>query len=250
MTPLSRAARHALPLLLFLTAAVALGGCGRDAPSANLALHTPSTPAPMTTSSTPTPTDEPTQDASATATGPSSGSQLVKVTKFGIAFELPRAWITLDAKKVLASGGKNPILDELARRMGTTPEQLAKTFSAAVQTFSVSGDGAHHGFLDNVNTVGQEGDVNDETLKFQLATVGAKPSSIEHATSAAGDVTRVTYDVPTKIGLTVHAVAVVVHADGATVVVTISSSATAAAARIADQVQRTLQPIPGRDPGA
>jgi hypothetical protein len=226
-----------LPLVLAVT--VGLGGCGSDSPSAKA---TPSG-ASSTATSTATPTSTPTRDA--------VGSQVVRIRKYGISFELPKGWITLDAKKVLRSGGgKNPVLDELADRMGTTPDQLVRTWSDAVQTFSVSDEGAHHGFLENVNSVGQDQVLNDENIKLQLATIGAKPASFEHATSPVGDVTRIPYDLPTKVGLTVRGVAVVVYTADATVIITVSSSSAASAAKIADQVVASLDNIPGTGPNA
>jgi hypothetical protein len=174
----------------------------------------------------------------------------VRVEKYGLSFELPKGWITLDAKKALAGAGKNPIWDELASRMGTNRQHLVEMLSSSVQTFSVSDEGAHHGFLENVNTVGQEQELNDEQIKLQLAAIGAKPGVFVHATSPAGDVTRVAYELPTKAGLTVRAVVVAVTVDGGTVFVTVSSSRAASAARIADQVQATLAPIPGTGPNA
>lgn len=251
MTLLSRAARRSLALPLLVITTLTVGGCGSNhAPSATPTL--PRTSPAATAAASPAtetpPTESPT--ASATADTATGRNQVVKVEKYGVAFELPKGWITLDAKKVLTGTGKNPILDELANRMGTTPEKLAQTFSAAVQTFSVTDEGAHDGFLDNVNTVGQDQVLNDDSIKLQLATVGAKPGTIVHASSAAGDVTRVPYVLPTKTGLTVQAVAVVVHTAKATVVVTVSSSTAAAAARIADQVEASLKPIPGNGPAA
>jgi hypothetical protein len=235
MTLLSRASQRSLALPLLVATALTLGGCGsKDVRSA-----TPS--APRTSPST---TATPTADA---VTG---DTQVVKVEKYGVSFELPKGWITLDAKKALAGSGKSPIWDELAGRMGTTRQQLVQMLSSSVQTFSVSDQGAHHGFLDNVNTVGQEEELNDEQIKLQLASLGAKPGTFEHTTGPAGDVTRVAYELPTKSGGTVRAVVVAVTVDGATVFVTVSSSTAASAARIADMVQASLAPIPGHAPNA
>jgi hypothetical protein len=241
MTPHSRASLRPLVLTLVVAAAVGLAGCGSDTPAAT---STPRSPSPSVTATT-----GPTGESSATPGEATGDTQLVKVEKYGIAFELPKGWITLDAKKVLEDGGgTNPVLDELADRMGMTPEQLTKTFSSSVQTISVSDEGAKHGFLENVNTVGQDQVLNDETIKLQLATIGAKAATFEHVSTPAGDVTRVPYDLPTKIGLTIRGVAIVVYGDHATVVVTVSSSSAASAAKIADQVQASLEKIPGTGP--
>ena len=239
----SRAPRPVLAALSLL-AALALAGCGGGSETTSGANPTaPATPAPSSTTATDTTSPAPSPTAS------SDRVQVIAVEKYGISFELPKGWLTLDAKNVLKDGSDSPIIKELADRLGASPDQLVQTFSTAVQTMSVSDDGAVHGFVDNVNTVGQEGAVNDDQVKLQLATIGAKPGEITHAGSPAGDVTRVPYTLPTKTGPIVRAVALAVRTGTATVVVTISSSTAARAGAIADQVQESLQPLPGGGSG-
>jgi hypothetical protein len=241
MTPLSRAALRAVGLAAI--AALTLAGCGSSGDGDT----EPRAAASETTSQ---PSDGPSDEPSATEqTSTATDTQTVEVTKFGISFQLPEGWITLDAKKALEGGGQNAFLEEMADKLGTTQDQLVKSFSTIVQTLSVSDEGAVHGFLTNVNTVGQEAELNDDQIKLQLASIGAKPGPIDHATSEAGDVTRVPYDLAAK-AMTVRAVALAVHADAGTVVVTVSSSTSAEAGRIADQIQASLRKIPGTGPGA
>ncbi|HEX2896220.1 MAG TPA: hypothetical protein VHO29_19610 [Marmoricola sp.] len=237
MTPPSRACLRSLGPALLLATTVALGGCGSDGPTAGPTHATPS--ASKTAGSTPT-----------DATSPTAAVQVIKVSKYGISFELPKGWLTLDAKKALSGSGNNPFLKELADRLGTTPQQLVQSFSTAVQTMSVSDQGAQHGFLENVNTVGQDAVLDDEAIKLQLATIGAKPGPFRHASSPAGDVTRVAYELPTKTGITVRAEMVAVAVDGATVFITVSSSSAPSAAKLADQVQASLKSIARNDPAA
>jgi hypothetical protein len=232
-------------------ALLTLSGCGSSAAPKDAAGSPSASPAgsPSTSpaaSPSATAEDDPTEDRSETA---GAGAQVVDVEKYGVSFELPKGWMTLDAKKALSGGGKNPFLKDLAGRLGTTPEQLVQSFSTYVQTFSVSDQGATHGFLSNVNSVGQEGDVNDEQIKLQLATLGAKPGELTHATTEAGDLTRVPYQLASN-GVTVQAVALALHAEGATVVITVSASSTQEAGRLADQVQKSLRKIPGTGPNA
>jgi hypothetical protein len=242
MTSLSRARWRALAVTG--VTALALAGCGTSttpkAASASTPIPSPSASSSASSTATATPTEEPTETASA-------GAEVVKVKKYGISFELPKGWITLDAKKALEGGGTNPFLKDLADRLGASPEQLMQSFSTYVQTFSVSGEGAKHGFLANVNSVGQEGEVNDEQIKLQLATLGAKPGQLDHATTDAGDLTRVPYELKSH-GLTIHVVALAVHPAGATVVVTVSASSTEDADALADQIQASLKKIPGTGP--
>jgi hypothetical protein len=234
MIPLPRAVTGLRAAALAVAVGLALGACGGTATTS-----TPST-AKETTSGQPSPasTSSPAHDK----------TQVVKVKKYGISFELPKGWITLDARKVLKGGGKNPFLDDMADRLGVSREQLVQTFASAVLTMSVSDEGAVHGFLDNVNTVGQEGDVNDDQVKLQLATIGAKAGELSHASSDAGDVTRVAYTLDSRTGVTIQAVALAVRTGDATVVVTVSSSTSAAAGRLADQIQASLKRIPGTGP--
>lgn len=246
MATLSRAS---LRTVVAVTAAViALAGCG----------STQSPKAATATSGTPSPSASPSASSSATPTGgptgsprASAGAQVVEVEKYGVSFELPKSWITLNARKVFKGGAKNPFLAELANRLGTTEQQLVEQFSTVLQTMSVSDAGAAHGFLANVNSVGQEGDVNDEQIKLQLATIGAKPGAFSHATTEAGDLTRIPYDLqPKSVAMTIHAVALAVHTEVATVVITASSSSAKDAAAIADQIQASLKTIPGTGPNA
>jgi hypothetical protein len=241
MTSLSRA-----PLRALVVAAAATGS-----PSSPATVPSPTvtfTDGPTADEPSDQPSDEPTDDASDDAA--SAGTQVVKVKKFGISFELPEEWISLDAKKVLDGGtGKNPFLEELADRLGVSEEQLVRAFSTSLQTMSVSGGGASHGFLTNVNSVGQEGDLNDEQLKLQLAAIGAKPGVPDHGSSEAGPVTLFPYDLASK-SFTVRGLAVAVHTAVATVIITVSSASAEESARIGHQVQRSLKTIPGTGPNA
>jgi hypothetical protein len=237
MMPLSRIPARLRAGAVLLAAGLVLTGCGGSSSPKAGASPTASTSA--STSSSPS--------SASTAKGK---AQVVKVTKYGISFEVPKGWITLNAKKVLKGGGsgKNPFLDEIAGRLGMTRDQLVQAFSTLVQTMSVSDEGANHGLLDNVNSVGQDTDVNDDQLKLQLATVGAKAEEFEHATTDAGAVTRAAYQLSSKAGLTVHGVAIAVHTSTATVLITVSSSSAKNAEQLADHVQASLEKIPGTGP--
>jgi hypothetical protein len=239
-------------LAVSLLSALALTGCGVT--GGRTTAPTPATGTPSFSylpTPTPTPTPEATDEPTAVPTGHSTPSspdaQVVEVTKYGISFELPKGWITLNARKVFREGGaRNPVIKELADKLGMSPDQLIRAFSSTLQTMSVTDEGAHDGFLDNVNSIGEAGEVNEDQFKLGLATVGAKPGAFEHATSPAGDVLRVPYTLESKsIGRVLHAVAVVVVGGGQTVTMTVSASSAARAAKIADQIQASLKKIPG-----
>lgn len=253
MTSPSRAPRTA-PAALLLAVGLAVAGCGGSTGSGTPAAAASRPSAPATSSSSdatsaasPTPSDPTSAAASPTASSPRV--QLISIDKFGISYELPKSWITLNAKNVLKDGARNPFLKQLADRLGASPDQLVRAFSTAVQSMSVSDSGAVHGFVDNVNTVGQEGDLNDDQVKLQLATLGAKPGTITHTSTDVGDVSRVPYTIEAKVGLTIHAVAVAVRTSTSTVVITVSSSTAARAAAIADRIQASLARLPGGGSG-
>ncbi|GAA5001080.1 hypothetical protein [Actinopolymorpha pittospori] len=219
--------------LLFITG-LTLTGCGSDA--ARPDAHQPA----------------PTASASASVEpvegGPSSpDAQVIKVEKYGISFELPKGWTTLNLKNVVDSS--NPVVKEIAGRMGTTPEQFLKTVGSSLQTFSVTDQGAVEGFLDNVNSVGMPGNFNDDQLKLQLATLGGSIGEFEHVSSPAGEVTRVPYTVTIKtVNVEAHEVMLVVDVGDAGVAIAVASHSAAEAEARADQIQASLKPI--NSPGA
>lgn len=181
------------------------------------------------------------RDKAGQGDGPSRGAQVVKVKKHDLSFELPKGWTTLDAKNLLDAS--NPVIKEVASRMGMTPRQLADTMGRSVLTFSITDKGAVRGFVDNVNSVGlSRSEFSDDRITMQLATIGAKPGKFEHATSAAGDVIRVPYRwrVARK---TIHGVLVMVDVGDAAAQITVSSHAAGKARKLADQIQASLRPI-------
>ncbi len=170
---------------------------------------------------------------------PSRDAQVVEVDGYGISFELPKAWMTLDAKEVLDSS--NPVFEEVAARMGMTSQQFVESIGASVLTFSITDRGAVRGFVDNVNSVGMSrSEFSDDRIKLQLATIGAKPARFEHATSAAGDVIRVPYRWRIT-GTTVHGVLILVDVGDAATQITVSSHAAGTADKLADRIQRSLR---------
>jgi hypothetical protein len=248
MTPRSRARTRLLPLVLVLLTMSVLGGCGSDEPTARTSVSPRAT---VSASESPTGSASPTESVSPTESESPAGAggQVVEVDRYGISFEVPRGWITLDAKKVLeGGGGKNPFLDEMADRLSMTREQLMQSFTNLVQTMSVSDEGAHHGILDNINSVGQDGDLNDDQLKLQLATVGAKLGPPRHATTEAGDVTVISYALASRAGLTIRGVAVAVRTGDATVLISVTSSSNDRADHLAALVLGSLRKIPGSGP--
>lgn len=230
----SRAPSRLAAFALVLTASLALAGCGSNS-SAARAVDASKPAASASKAPTATPSESP-----LTHRKPTAGYQVVRVAKYGVSFELPRGWITLDAKNVLKS--KNPVVDELTHRLGVTKKQFLDRFASRIQTFSVSNLGAVDGAVDTVNTVGANEEINVDQLKLQLATVGVRMGKVSYAVSDAGDVTRIPYRV-SAAGRTLHAVAIAVVKDGTTVLITVGSHDDATAGRRADQIQSSLASI-------
>jgi hypothetical protein len=244
MTTLSRASVRARGLAAVVISAFALAGCGSDSLRSPDALYTGTPP---TGSVPPTVSATPTDDA--TDEGPSSpDAQLIKVRKYGLSFEIPKGWTTLNARKVLK--GDNPGLDTMAKRMGMTGSQFAAMLAAGMEVFAVTDQGAVDGYLDNINVVGQRGtSINEDQIKLQFATIGATPGTFEHATTPAGDVIRVPFTLPIK-SFIAQGVSIIVFTEDSTVNITIGSHSADIPDTVANQIQESLAQIPGSGPDA
>lgn len=172
--------------------------------------------------------------------GPASrDAQVVEIDKYGIAFELPEGWMTLNAKNLMDSS--NPAFREFASRMGMTPKQFVRAMRSSVLTFSITDNGAVEGFVDNVNSVGAPlADLNDDQIKYELAAMGAKPKQIERVPTPVGEIARVPYTL-TASGITVHGVGIYVDVGDAVTVITVSSHSPAKAERLGDQIEASLR---------
>jgi hypothetical protein len=243
MTSLSRASLRAGGLVVVVVAAFALAGCGSD-PRSPDALYTGTPPTGIVT---PTQSATPTDDA--TDEGPSSpDAQVIKVRKYGISFEIPSGWTTLNARKVLQ--GDNPGLATMANRMGMTGSQFAGMLAAGIEVFAVTDQGAVDGYLDNINVSGLRGTTTTEDqIKLQFATIGAKPGTFEHATSPAGDVIRVPFTLPIR-SFYAQGVSIIVFTEDSTVNITIGSHSADIADSVANQVQESLAQVEGSGPDA
>src|SRR4051812_32827316 len=180
-------------------------------------------------------------DSSPSGADLSGEEQLIRVTKYGVGFALPKGWSTLDATNVL--GADNPALQEFAQHMGTTTQQVVTLLKNNVRTLSISDEGAHDGFVDNVNSIGTAApSINDDQIKLQLAAIGAKLGPIVHADSPAGAVTRVPYHW-TNSGRVIQVQLIIVDVGRELVSITASSVSADSAAQIGDQIQQSLQSL-------
>ena len=245
MTTLSRASLRARGLAaLVVISAFSLAGCGSDSSRSPDALYTGTPPTGIVTpTQSATPTDEATDDSAS-----SPDAQVIKVPKFGFSFEIPKGWTTLDARKVLKPD--NAGLAALAKRMGMTGSQFTAMLAAGMQVFAVTDEGAVDGYLDNINVTGQRGtSLNEDQIKLQLATIGAKSGTFEHATSPVGDVIRVPFTLPIK-SFYAQGVSIIVFTQDSTVNITVGSHSADIADSLANQIQQSLAQIPGTGPDA
>ena len=226
-------ARTAPALGLVLAATLLLSACGGGDSSTDdkPAAEKPSSPSSATTT------------ASAASDGkPSSADfQVIKVTKYGISFEVPKGWTSLGADGVLTAD--NPTVKELAEKLGKTPAEIAQLMSSSIETMSLSDKGAQSGFTENVNSTGVAfPDVSDAQIGAQLTAIGAKVDSLEHVSSPIGEIVRIAYTLTTQ-GTTFRGVALGIDTGDDFVTVTVSAHDEKGAAARADQVQASLKEI-------
>lgn len=162
-----------------------------------------------------------------------------RVSAVGVSFEVPEGWEELDAAELADGAGDTPQMAEMADGMGITPDQLEQTVRM-MDLFLVSGEGAQHGFLDNLNVLQVPGPVpNESQVKLSFLQLGAEIEDITHERTGLGDTIDVRYLF--EIGdARVQGEAIFVEVDDKPVSVTISASDRDTTDEIADQVLDTL----------
>ena len=162
-------------------AALLLVGCSGETDDASR--KPVQAPVPIITSSPPAPSASP--STSRPATSPSAlptprahgGAQ--RVESSGISFEVPEGWQSLKASELFDGTTDTPALQELADRLGVTPDQLAQAMST-IDLFLIGDGGAHGGVVDNINVLSTGVPLNESQLKLQLAAVGVTSPEIRH----------------------------------------------------------------------
>ena len=155
--------------------ALALSGCGgspsTDATTAS-AGGSASTSASASASASPTEAKLP------------AGSQWVEAPKSGIRFPVPEDWKSMSFREVIDSGDKEAI-DEAAKSMGVTPEQL-DTIADQIEVI-VFGPTVK-GFAVNINAVPQPNTAmpSAEEATSQLSQIGGKVGKAKEGTTSLG----------------------------------------------------------------
>jgi len=230
---------------VLLTAGLVTSGCGGG--GSTTAADDPRSPASSPTTTDPT-TDATTDATTATTDGtdgstegadPSSDDKLVQVAKYGISYRVPHGWISVDGKDLLRAD--NPVLKQVAGRMGVPVDQLISTIGANIQAYSVSDQGATNGVLDTVNMLAVPvSGLTGSQLRVQLASIGAKPGKVVTAPTPVGGLARLPYVWKTN-GRTIYGVSMAVDLGTAAAQITVSAHDAAGARRIADLVQGSLR---------
>lgn len=230
--------------------ATGLAACGSDDEGASRSSSGGSSSAPASPSTETTPSETaPSETASdetsasvSTSAAPSGDGQVVSAE--GISFEVPASYLAADAEQVL-SGTDTSVTDDLAERLGVTPEQLRQQFSS-IALFAIDQDAQPGAFADNVNLISSTGASlpTEDQARQQIEQLGFSVESIDPATTPAGDGFVVRYQGNLR-GLDISGRGLVVDVDGTVHNITISAGDATTADALLDQVTSTLQPDAG-----
>ena len=176
--------------------------------------------------------------------GSSEDTQTITLDEYGVSFEAPEGWTEIDPDEALSGSGSNPALDELAERMGMTPEEAAQGLSAASKLMLFSDAEAVGGFLANINVVIVPGDagMDDEAIKNDFVALGGTVGDIERGSSEVGDTIRVPYQLPVA-DHTVEGASIFVDIGDEFVNVTVSTTDADETEELADLVEESLASI-------
>lgn len=227
---------------LSLRLATLLSGVALAATACGGGSSTPEAAAPPSTTSSASQGSDPSSPASShSPAAHTSAGQVVKVTRYGVSYEVPKGWTSLDGTKAL--NPDSPILRSIAKRLNATPQQVIASFKKTLQSMAVTDHGAVNGILDNINAVAVSGgSLNDDQIKLQLATLGAKLGPIHHFPTPAGDGTRVAYRWTTN-GLHFHGEIIAIETGDAVVSITTTAHSAAVAKALADQVEASIDTL-------
>jgi len=151
---------------------------------------------------------------------------------------VPEGWQSLKASEVFDGATDNPVIQELADRLGLSPEQLAQAMRT-IDLMLISDGGAHGGVVDNVNVVSTGVPLNDSQVKLQLAAVGVKKPEISHTMTKLGEAISATYEVALG-GKSLRGGGIYLDAPEGAVAVTVSSSEASTTRRLLAQILDTL----------
>lgn len=170
-------------------------------------------------------------------TGEAVGTDLVS-------FELPEGWAVLDSDQAREKAGSdaNPMLEELADRMGMSQDQLAAQMEA-IELFAAAPGGAVDGFLTNVNVIEQPsppgGVPEGDGMRMELMTFADEVGEIEPLDADGIDGVRAEYSFATG-DLSLNGVQLYIEAGDEIAIITVSATEADDAEDVADAIEETL----------
>lgn len=223
-----------------LCLALAAAGCSSDDSAEQSAEKSADSPA-ATAAESPadsTAAASPSADASEPSE-PDTDTQEVATDQ--VAFDVPASWVTVDAAEAFSGDDatEDPVVQDLAARLGVTPEQAVQTF--AQMDLIVTSDGERDaGVLTNLNVVHFPGALPTESAaRAELRQIGATITSIEAVETGAGDALRVAYTLEAGGGQ-VRSQALAVDVDGQLVTITVTAGTETTSDELTDLVVDSL----------
>ncbi|MEQ4521474.1 hypothetical protein [Nocardioides kribbensis] len=232
------------PLLapVALCLALVAAGCSSDDTAEQSAEKSADSPA-ATAAESPaesTAAASPSADASEPSE-PDTDTDTQEVATDQVAFDVPASWVTVDAAEAFSGDDatEDPVVQDLAARLGVTPEQAVQTF--AQMDLIVTSDGERDaGVLTNLNVVHFPGALPTESAaRAELRQIGATITSIEAVETGAGDALRVAYTLEAGGGQ-VRSQALAVDVDGQLVTITVTAGTETTSDELTDLVVDSL----------
>ncbi|WP_228942209.1 hypothetical protein [Nocardioides sp. Leaf374] len=218
-----------------LCLALVATGCSSDDSADGPSESSPETSAassPSASASEPSETSEPDTDTE---------TDTQEVATDQVAFDVPGSWVTVDAAEAFSGDDatEDPVVQDLAERLGVTPEQAVQTF--AQMDLIVTSDGERDaGVLTNLNVVHVPGALPTESAaRAELKQIGATITSIEAVETGAGDALRVAYTLEAGGGQ-VRSQALAVDVDGQLVTITVTAGTETTSDELTDLVVDSL----------
>ncbi|GAA2006273.1 hypothetical protein [Nocardioides kribbensis] len=172
---------------------------------------------------------------------PDTDTDTQEVATDQVAFDVPASWVTVDAAEAFSGDDatEDPVVQDLAARLGVTPEQAVQTF--AQMDLIVTSDGERDaGVLTNLNVVHFPGALPTESAaRAELRQIGATITSIEAVETGAGDALRVAYTLEAGGGQ-VRSQALAVDVDGQLVTITVTAGTETTSDELTDLVVDSL----------
>ena len=161
-----------------------------------------------------------------------------------VSFELPEGWAVLDSEQAREKAGSdaNPMLGELADRMGMSEDQLSAQMEA-IELFAAAPGGAVDGFLTNVNVIEQPsppgGVPEGDGMRMELMTFADEVGDIEPIDADGIEGVRAEYSFATG-DLSLHGVQLYVEAGDEIAIITVSATEADDADEVAEAIEDSL----------